>query len=182
VATSTLRSAIIVALVVGGVVLIGRAFDRSPGAFSATSSPTAPASPSTSTGGGGNGNGGNANGGGGPQTGPQQQAAAVLHGVHVAVYNGTFQTGLAADTATKLQNRYGVKIDPQTSILDSPDKPVNPTAVYFVDASDKTAAESLAHAFFRKLSDVTVAPLPSNTSAPAGVQVAVYVGTDYLSA
>ena len=177
-ATSTLRSVIIVALVVGGILLIGRAFERGPSAFSASGSPaTTTPTPSTATGGTGNGNG-NA---GGQQTGAQQQAA-LLKGVHVAVYNGTFQTGLAAETTTKLEDRYDVKVNHQTSILDAPDKPVNPTAVYFVDASDKTAAEALAKAFFRKLSDVTVAPLPANTTAPAGVQVAVYVGTDYLSA
>jgi hypothetical protein len=175
VATSTIRFAIIVALVVVGAVVIAQFPQDTTSASGGTPAPTA--SVTTPPGGGGQGSGDNNNTGGGTQ-----QPTASLAGVKVAVYNGTFSTGLAADVADALVNRFGVKINAATSIADAPSKPVDQTTVYYVAPADKTSAQALADQFFKKLRPAPkVQKLPDNTTVPAGVQVAVYLGTDYAN-
>ncbi|MGZ4154123.1 MAG: LytR C-terminal domain-containing protein [Actinomycetota bacterium] len=172
-ATSTIRFAIIVALVAVGAVLIAQFPQASTGSASAGSPPATPNSSPSPNGGGQNGTG---NGGG------TQQPTEPLQGVKVAVYNGTTQTGLAADVAAALVKKFGVKVNSQTSILNAPSIPVAVTTIYYVSAADKTAASDLADSYFKKLSaPPTVQKLPDNTTVPAGVQVAVYLGTDYVN-
>jgi LytR cell envelope-related transcriptional attenuator len=172
VATSTIRFAIIVALVVVGAVVIAQ-FPR--GATSATGTTPSPSASLTGGPGGGGGQG-NANGGG------TQAPTPTAEGVKVAVYNGTTQTGLAADVATRLERKFGVKVNPNTSILNAPSIPVAVTTVYFVSAADKDAATVLADALSKKLlTPAKAQKLPDNTTVPAGVQVAVYLGTDYVN-
>jgi hypothetical protein len=172
VATSTIRFAIIVALVAVGVVLIARFPQASTGSASASNPPASPSSTPSTNSGGQNGNG---NGGG------TQQPAEPLQGVKIAVYNGTTQTGLAADVAAALVKRFGVKVD-STWILNAPDVPVAATAIYYVTPADKAAASDLADSYFKKLpAPPEVQKLPDNTTVPAGVQVAVYLGTDYVN-
>ena len=170
--TSTVRFAVIVALVIVGAVVIAQFPASRTNLAGSSPSPTPSASAST----GQNGNNGN---------GGQQSGTEALAGVKVAVYNGTTQTGLAADVAAKLINRYSVKINSSASnswILNAPSIPVDQTAVYFVTPADKAAATTLADAFFKKLpSPPAVQKLPASSPAPAGVQVAVYVGTDYVN-
>jgi hypothetical protein len=172
VATSTIRFAIIVALVVVGAVVVAQ-FPQ--GTTSATGpSPSASSSPAGPSGGGGQGQTDNG--------GTQQSPAPTAEGVKVAVYNGTTQTGLAADVATTLERKFGVKVDPDTSILNAPSIPVAVTTVYFVSASDKGAASVLADALSKKLpTPAKTQKLPDNTTVPPGVQVAVYLGTDYVN-
>ena len=169
--TSTIRFGVIVALVVVGAVLIA----KFPQTGTDVAGATTPPSPSASATGGHTGGTGNTGNGG------QTSDTAALEGVKVAVYNGTTQTGLAADVAAALIKRYSVKIN-SNSIGNAPSIPVDQTAVYFVAPADKAAATSLAEAFFKRLpSPPKVQKLPDNTTAPAGVQVAVYLGTDYVN-
>lgn len=173
-ATSTLRFAIIVALIVGGVVLIAQAFPEGPTSALGGSGSTSPSeSASQSPAGNNNNNGGGGNG--------QGSGGAQVRGVKIAVYNGTFQTGLAADTALKLEERFGYKIDHETSILDAESKPVDPTTIYYATPDDKIEAEALANTFFKKLQAVKIAKMPQDFQPPPGVQLAVYVGTDYAA-
>jgi hypothetical protein len=175
VATSTIRFAIIVALVVVGAVVIAQFPQGTASAPGGTPTPTV--SVTTPAGGGGQGNGGNTNTGGGTQ-----EPTASLAGVKVAVYNGTTQTGLAADVATALVKKFDVKID-SAWILNAPSGTVDLTAIYFVSAADKVAASDLADSYFKKLqTPPKVQKLPDNTTVPAGVQVAVYLGIDYVNA
>jgi hypothetical protein len=173
VATSTLRFAIIVGLVVGGVLLIARFPEASTSALPESSTSPSASGSSTSTAGGGQTNDGNADTGGGQQT-----PAAQVEGVKLAVYNGTYETGLAAGVADTLVNRFGYKIDSATSILDAESKPYDQTTLYYVAQDDKIEAEALANSFFKKL-DVKIQKLPADFQVPEGVRVAVYLGTDY---
>jgi LytR cell envelope-related transcriptional attenuator len=174
VATSTVRFAIILALVVVGAILIAQ-FPQGTTSAVPRTSPTPAGSP---TGGSNGGNQGNNNGGG-----SQQSPAPTATGVKVAVYNGTTQTGLAADVAAVLVKKLEVKVNPQTSILNAPSIPVDVTTVYYVAATDKVAASALADVLSKKLTTpAKVQKLPANATVPAGVQVAVYLGTDYVNA
>jgi hypothetical protein len=165
VGTSALRFAIIVVLVVVGAVLIAE-FPRSSARLAAGSATPSQSVTPTPTG------TGTASGGGqGPST-PQ------VRGVKLAVYNGTYQTGLAADAASALVDRYGYKINAKNSILDAPSRPVDQTTLYYVTGADKVEAQALADSYFKKL-DVKVAKLPAGSTVPKGVRVAVYLGTDY---
>jgi hypothetical protein len=158
-ATSTLRFALIVALVVGGVVLIGRAFPKSAlprGSTAATSPPSPTRTPSPT-----------------PPGSPSPQVV----GVKIGVYNGAGVTGLAATTATKLEKRFGyVPVD----VADAPSA-VSVTTIYYRTAKDKIEAEALAANFFKKL-DVRISKLPSSaTNVKASVHVAIYLGNDYAA-
>jgi hypothetical protein len=169
VATGSLRFVVIVALIAGGVLLIARAFpEASNSALAGDGSPkpSETGSPSASSTEGADGG--------------QQQQPTSAQGVKVAVYNGTFQTGLAAETALKLEQRFGVKIDDKTSILDAEAKPVDQTAIYYATPDDKAYAELLARGYFKKHGvDPKIAKFPAGFKPPSGVQLAVYVGTDF---
>jgi len=161
-ATSTLRFALIVALVVGGVVLIDQAFPKGgtaappPGA-SSSSSPSPSASPS-----------------GSPSGTPSPQ----IVGVRIGVFNGAGVTGLAATTASTLEKRYGYV---PAQVTDAP-SPVAVTTIYYRTAKDRVEAEALAANFFPDL-EVKISRLPgSATNVEKKVQVAIYLGTDYASA
>ena len=161
-ATSTLRFALIVALVVGGVVLIDQAFPKGgttappPGASSSSSpSPSAPPS-------------------GSPSGTPSPQ----IVGVRIGVFNGAGVTGLAATTASKLEKQYGYV---PAQVTDAP-SPVAVTTIYYRSADDRIEAEALAANFFSGL-DVKISRLPASaTNVEQKVQVAIYLGSDYASA
>ena len=161
-ATSTLRFALIVALVVGGVVLIDQAFPKGgtvappPGA-SSSSSPAPSATPS-----------------GSPSGTPSPQ----IVGVRIGVFNGAGVTGLAATTASKLEKQYGYV---PAQVTDAP-SPVAVTTIYYRSADDRIEAEALAANFFSGL-DVKISRLPASaTNVEQKVQVAIYLGSDYASA
>jgi hypothetical protein len=172
VAASTLRFAIIVALVVGGVVVINQAFEESPAGGTSTI--------------GDNGGGGTTGetGGTGPTANPsesespREEPTADPEGVVIAVFNGTSVTGLAADTQTELIDRYGYVAGQEVG--DSPsDVPV--TTIYYARARDRVEAEFLAEDFFRRLDDVRVARLPDSEDVDSSVQLAIYLGNDYAA-
>jgi hypothetical protein len=160
-ATSTIRFALIVALVVGGVVLIDQAFPQggtaAPSASGASSSPSPSASPSSS---------------------PKEKPSPQIVGVRIGVFNGAGVTGLAAATASQLEKDYGYV---PAQVADAP-SPVAATTVYYRVAGDRIEAESLARNFFPDL-DVKISRLPETaTNVEQKVQVAIYLGTDYASA
>jgi hypothetical protein len=160
-ATSTLRFALIVALVVGGVVLIDQAFPQggtaAPPPSGARSSPSPSASPSAS---------------------PKEKPSPQVVGVRIGVFNGAGITGLAADTAAQLEKDYGYV---PAQVADAP-SPVAVTTVYYRVAGDRIEAESLAQNFFPDL-EAKISRLPETaTNVEKKVQVAIYLGTDYASA
>jgi hypothetical protein len=160
-ATSTLRFALIVALVVGGVVLIDQAFPQggtaAPPPSGASPSPSPSASPSAS---------------------PKEKPSPQVVGVRIGVFNGAGITGLAADTAAQLEKDYGYV---PAQVADAP-SPVAVTTVYYRVAGDRIEAESLAQNFFQDL-EVKISRLPETaTNVEQKVQVAIYLGTDYASA
>jgi hypothetical protein len=160
-ATSTLRFALIVALVVGGVVLIDQAFPKEgtaaqPPGTGASSSPSPSARPSAS-----------------PSGTPSPQ----IVGVRVGVFNGAGVTGLAATTASQLEKKGYVP----AQVTDAP-SPVAVTTIYFRAADDRIEAEALAVNFFKDL-EVKISRLPASaTNVEKKVQVAIYLGTDYATA
>ncbi len=162
-ATSTLRFALIVALVVGGVVLIDQAFPKggTSGASGLPSgSPTTTPSPTAT-----------------PSPTPTGTASPQVVGVKIGVYNGTGVTGLAATTASTLEKQYGYV---PVEIADAP-SPVAVTTLYYRTADDKADAQQLADTFFKNI-QAKVAKLPSTaTTVKQTVQVAIYLGNDYAS-
>lgn len=162
VATSTVRFAIIVALVVGGVVLIGKAFPEASSGLpnGGITNPTPSQSPTTK-----------------PTKPPKTSPSPQIQGVRIAVYNGTSVTGLASDTAKKLSDTYGYVPDP---IADAPSAVSQTTLYYRSGAQDQVEAQYIADNFFKGL-DVKIAQLDSTSNVPRAVQVAIYLGTDYAA-
>lgn len=175
-AASTIRFAIILALVVGGVVVIDQAFQ-------------APASS-----GSGVGDGGDVPGltGGGPTTTQSPQPTAPtgatggtapepspqVEGVRVAVFNGAGVTGLAGDTMLTLEDDYGyVEAQPPA---DAP-APYAVTTIYYRGADNKVEAEFLAEDFFAPL-DIEIKRLqPGTADINKDVQLAIFLGSDYAA-
>jgi hypothetical protein len=165
-ATSTLRFAIIVALVVGGVALISQAFPEGPSTAGPPSGSSESQGPSpTQT----------------PTSTPRATQTPQVAGVVLGVYNGTEVTGLAADTADKLERRFGYSVPTDPGYVgDTPTKPVEVTILYYASPSDRVEAEYLAAKF---LKDITpqIEKLSGGTDIPSDVQVAVYLGNDYAA-
>jgi hypothetical protein len=173
VAASTLRFAIIVALVIGGVVVIDQAFPAAPsadggggvtvpidgGAIDVSESP----SPEAPTG----------------TTAEQPPQSPTVLGVRIAVFNGTGVSGLAGDTQVQLTDEYGYVAaqDP----ADAP-APVAVTTIYYRANKDEIEAEFLASDFFKDLDDVKIQKLePGTEDVGRDVQLAVYLGNDYAA-
>ena len=158
-AASTLRFAIIVALVVGGIVVIDQAF---------------PALGDGGDGGGGGGattplTGGTLGTGGTDTTGPTGATTATgetgaepsptVVGVRIAVFNGAGATGLASETQLQLEDLgYIATQDP----ADAP-TPYPVTTIYYNAPKDKVEADYLASSFFKKLDGVEVVRLTPDT-------------------
>lgn len=164
-AASTLRFAIVVALVVGGIVVINQAFPSAPGGGTgpigdgavATSPPTTTTPP--------------------PEETPEETVPSpVVEGIRIAVFNGTSVTGLAGDVTDQLTEQGYVAIEP----ADAP-SPVAVTTVYYRKNKDKIEAEYLANTFFKKLDDVRVAKLQAGSDVDPDVQVAIFLGNDYAA-
>jgi len=176
-AASTLRFAIIVALVIGGIVVIDQAF-------------------STSSSGDGGGDGGGATvpptGGtfgstGTATTGPTGETATdgtrpepspTVVGVRIAVFNGAGVSGLAGDTQARLEELgYIATQDP----ADAP-TPYPVTTIYYNAPKDRVEADYLANSFFKKLDGVEVVRLePDTADIDPSTQVAIFLGNDYAT-
>lgn len=164
-ATTTLRFAIVVALVVGGVFLINSAFPDRGGssALPQGGGPSPSVSPSAS-----------------PSKSPKppnSPEAPQLDGMPVAVFNGTSVTGLAGDTADALQRQFGMV---PVEVADAP-SPVSVTTIYYRTAADKNEAQYLSKHYFKKV-DANVAKLEPGSGVDKDAQLAIYLGTDYATA
>jgi hypothetical protein len=179
-AASTLRFAIIVALVVGGIVVIDQAF---------------PALGDGGDGGGGGGGattpltGGTLGGTGGTDTtgptgattatgGTGAEPSPTVIGVRIAVFNGAGVSGLAGETQAQLEELgYIATQDP----ADAPTSyPV--TTLYYTTPKDKVEANYLASSFFKKLDGVEVVRLePDTADIDPSTQVAIFLGNDYAT-
>ena len=179
-AASTLRFAIIVALVIGGIVVIDQAF------------------PALGDGGGGGGGGGGATtpltggtlGGTGATdtTGPTGATTATggtgaepsptVVGVRIAVFNGAGASGLASETQLQLEDLGYIATQ---DALDAPTSyPV--TTLYYTAPKDKVEADYLASSFFKKLDGVEVVRLtPDTADIDPSTQVAIFLGNDYAA-
>lgn len=164
VAASTLRFAIIVALVVGGIVLINQAFPTQgggtapiDGGAAPTTTTTTPASPT--------------------ETPEEATPSPTVVGVRIAVFNGAGVTGLAGDVTNQLTEEFGyVAIEP----ADAP-SPVAVTTIYYRRNRDRIEAEYLANNFFRRLDDVRITKLEAGADIDPDVQLAIYLGNDYAA-
>ena len=174
---STLRFAIIVALVIGGIVVIDQAF-----------------SASSSGAGGGDGGGatvpptgGTLGGTGTSATGPTGETATdgtrpepspTVVGVRIAVFNGAGVSGLAGDTQARLEELgYIATQDP----ADAP-TPYPVTTIYYNAPKDRVEADYLATSFFKKLDGVEVVRLePDTADIDPSTQVAIFLGNDYAT-
>ncbi len=172
VAASTIRFALIVALVVGGVVVINQAF------------------PDTTTSGGGGSTGEIPTGGPGPtETGPTAPTGATgdtgqqpvntptpqIEGVRVAVFNTTGVTGLAGDLMLELE------ADGYERGEEPGDAPASAnTRIYFRSAADRVEAEYIANTYFRRL-DILPTRLEAGADVDPSVQVAIFLGNDYAA-
>jgi len=166
VGTSTVRFVIIVALVVGGILLINQAFPvlgssggtTIPNGGPGVTTPTPSTTPSPSK---------------PPKTSPSPQVV----GVRIAVFNGTSVTGLAADTLTTITKKYGM-----VAAQDPADAPsdVAQTTLYYRSPADEVEAQFLADDFFKSL-DVQISRLEPGTNVSRDVQVAIYLGNDYAA-
>lgn len=176
-AASTLRFAIIVALVIGGIVVIDQAFSTS----------------STGDGGGGDGGGatvpltGGTIGGTGTDTsgptgetadGMRPESSPTVVGVRIAVFNGAGVSGLAGDTQARLEELgYIATQDP----ADAP-TPYPVTTIYYNAPKDRVEADYLASSFFKKLDGVEVVRLePDTADIDPSTQVAIFLGNDYAT-
>jgi hypothetical protein len=165
VGTSTLRFAIIVALVVGGVLLINQAFPvlgSSGGGTIPNGGPGVSPSPSPSP---------------SPSKPPKTSPSPQVVGVRIAVFNGTSVSGLAADTLTSITKKYGM-----VAAQDPADAPsdVAQTTLYYRSPADEVEAQFLADDFFKSL-DVQITRLEPGTNVSRDVQVAIYLGNDYAA-
>jgi hypothetical protein len=175
-ATSTLRAVIVIALIVGGIVVINQAFPGTSsgggsvpdggGLVTGPSGPTGESGATGATGGTGDGNGGDGG----------QQEEPLLVGMNVAVRNGTGVSGLASDTAAKLEEDYQVNA---IQIDDAPST-VSVTTIYYRSNGSQDEAELLAKQFFKKI-DPEITKLQGGGGVDKDVEIAIYIGTDYAA-
>ena len=177
-AASTLRFAIIVALVIGGIVVIDQAF---PALSSDDGDGGGTTPPITGGAVGGNGETGQTGATGATATGPTgvEEEPPTTEGVRIAVFNGTEASGLAGETQLRLEERYGY-IATQVPADAPAAYPV--TTIYFNARKDRVQAEYLASDFFKKLDDVEVVKLdPGTGDIDPSTQLAIFLGNDYAA-
>lgn len=174
---STLRFAIIVALVIGGIVVIDQAFSTTSSGDGGGDGGGATAAPT----------GGTIGGTGTDTTGPTGETATdgtrpepspTVVGVRIAVFNGAGVSGLAGDTQARLEELgYIATQDP----ADAP-TPYPVTTIYYNAPKDRVEADYLANSFFKKLDGVEVVRLePDTADIDPSTQVAVFLGNDYAT-
>jgi hypothetical protein len=170
VGTSTVRFAIIIALVVGGVLVLDQAFPESATDTAAQPSPTASSSASPSESPSPTGQAG----GGDGQT--EEPATKVV----VGVYNGTFEDGLAGSVAEQLKKSDGYRV-PDSAVGNTPARPQSTTTIYYRTGDDKASADALVEDFFAKkgLSEVATKLMQPDLDVPASLDLAIWLGTDY---
>src|SRR5262245_56382911 len=170
---STLRFVIIIALVVGGIVVIDQAFPAADTGGGGTTAPlndgvdvTGPTGETEPT---------------GPtaETGEQEPAPSPqVIGVRIAVFNGAGASGLAADTQSLLEDEGYIAVqDP----ADAP-APYPVTTIYYRAPKDEIEAEFLANSFFEDLDGVEIVRLePGTANIDRTAQLAIFLGDDYAT-
>jgi hypothetical protein len=164
---------IVVALVIGGILVIDQAFTTAPSADGATppglgdgglTSPTGPTGPTTPTGPTG-------------ETGIDPDATPT-EGTRIAVFNAAGVSGLAGTTQDKLVNKYGY-----IAVQDPADATSLPTTiVYYRAPRDQAEAEALASTFFKRLDGVEVIRLePGIADIDRSAELAIFLGNDYAA-
>ena len=176
-AASTLRFAIIVALVVGGIVVIDQAFPAlSSGDGGGGEGATVPLTGGTIGGTGATSpTGGTATG----ATDTGSEPSPTIEGVRIAVFNGAGVSGLAGETQSQLEERYGY-----IATQDPADAPTQypVTTIYYTAPKDKVEADYLASDFFKKLDGVEVVRLePDTADIDPSTQLAIFLGNDYAT-
>ncbi len=171
---STLRFIIIIALVVGGIVVIDQAF---PAAETGDGGATAPLDGGVDV----TGPTGETGEPTGPtaETGNQEPARSPqVIGVRIAVFNGAGASGLAADTQTLLEDEGYIAVqDP----ADAP-APYPVTTIYYRAPKDEVEAEFLANSFFEDLDGVEIVRLePGTANIDRTAQLAIFLGDDYAT-
>jgi LytR cell envelope-related transcriptional attenuator len=169
---STLRFVIIIALVVGGIVVIDQAFP----ATDTEDGPTAPLDGGVDVTGP---TGETEPTGPTAETGGQEPAPSPqVIGVRIAVFNGAGASGLAADTQTLLEDEGYIAVqDP----ADAP-APYPVTTIYFRAPKDEVEAEYLANSFFEDLDGVEIVRLePGTANIDRTAQLAIFLGDDYAT-
>ena len=170
---STLRFLIIIALVVGGIVVIDQAFPAADTGDGATApldggvdvtGPTGETEPTGPT----------------AETGGEQQPepSPQVIGVRIAVFNGAGASGLAADTQTLLEDEGYIAVqDP----ADAP-APYPVTTIYYRAPKDEVEADALANSFFGDLDGVEIVRLePGTANIDRTAQLAIFLGDDYAT-
>ena len=174
-AASTLRFAIIVALVIGGIVVIDQAFPALSSGDGGDGGGTVPITGGTV---GGTGETGTTGGTTTGETGNEPATSPQVVGVRIAVFNGTEVSGLAGETQSRLKDEgYIATQDP----ADAPAQyPV--TTIYYNAPKDKVEADYLANSFFKKLDGVEVIRLqPGTGDIDPSTQLAIFLGSDYAT-
>jgi hypothetical protein len=174
VAASTLRFAIIVALVVGGVVVINQAFDAPSGGAQIpddgggvlTGVATGPTGETTATGPTG-------------ETG-QPEPSPTIAGTTILVFNASGAEGLAGDTQARLVETYGYEAPLEADTAPE----IQPTTtIYYRANADEVEANYLVNndRVLRRLDNVLVRKLRGDaaTGIDASIQLVIYLGLDY---
>jgi hypothetical protein len=171
VAASTLRFAIIVALVVGGVVVINQAFDAPSGGAQipddggpVLTGTTGPTGETTATGPTG-------------ETG-QPEASPTIAGTTILVFNASGAEGLAGDTQARLVEAYNYEAPLEADTAPE----IQPTTtIYYRSNADEVEANYLVNndRFLRRLDNVLVRKLRGADDIDASIQLVIYLGLDY---
>ncbi len=170
-AASTLRFMIVIALVVGGILVIDQAFTAAPsadgatppvldGGLTAATGPTGTTTPTGPTG----------------ETGAEPDATPTA-GTRMAVFNAAGVSGLAGTTQDKLANKYGY-----IAVQDPADAPalLPTTIIYYRAPRDQAEAETLANTFFKRLDGIEVLQLePGIAEIDRSAELAIFLGNDY---
>lgn len=173
---STLRFLIIIALVVGGIVVIDQAF---PAADTGGGGATAPLDGGVEVTGATGETGETEPTGPAAETGNEEPARSPeVIGVRIAVFNGAGASGLAADTQTLLEDQGYIAVqDP----ADAP-APHPVTTIYYRAPKDEIEAEYLANSFFEDLDGVEIMRLePGTANIDRTAQLAIFLGDDYAA-
>ena len=168
---STLRFIILIALVVGGIVVIDQAFPAVESGGGATApldggvdvtGPTGETEPTGPT----------------AETGQEPAPSPQVLGVRIAVFNGAGASGLAGETQLALEEEGYIAVqDP----ADAP-APYPVTTIYFRAPKDEIEADYLARSFFGDLDDVEIVRLePGTANIDRSAQLAIFLGDDYAT-
>lgn len=172
VTASTLRFAIIVALVVGGVVVINQAFDAPSGTgaqipddggvLTGTTGPTGettgPTGPTGETG--------------------QPEASPTITGTTILVFNASGAEGLAGDTQARLVDAFGYEAPLEA---DTAPELQPTTTIYYRSNTDEVEANYLVNndRILRRLDNVLVRKLRGADDIDESIQLVIYLGLDY---